>query len=138
MIVTLAGIGLWVAGYAHYQGLLVMGMVTLAAVYFLFSYQPPKTEALSVRGKLGMRLLHIAASVAAVGVLFTLLPLEGAANMLAVGSASLVLATLFTLSILRASASAPERALLRAGLLRTAMITCLSVYLFVTTQQLWR
>ncbi|MCU0419563.1 MAG: hypothetical protein MUC38_07875 [Cyclobacteriaceae bacterium] len=136
LLVTLSGIALWIAGFGDYRSVLMVGMVTLAGIYFLYVYQPPQGEEPGAIGKLAVKLLHVSAAVAAIGVLFTLLPLEGAPPMLAVGAASSVLATGLTVYALLTATGSKNA--LRAGLLRTLMITCLASYVFVTTQQLWR
>ncbi|MBN8576086.1 MAG: hypothetical protein J0L66_04055 [Cytophagales bacterium] len=86
----------------HYQQLagaadiLMIGLSTLAGVYFLSAFtvnnQPDNKH--SPRALLVLKLIFMAASVAVIGILFTLLNLEGNQQMLLIGTGVLGIASI--------------------------------------------
>lgn len=92
LLVTIVGI------YLSNLEILMIGMATLAAVYFVRAFTPPelgdnggKQRGLFdlLAGVIAMKVAWIASSVAIIGALFTILHLTGAEKQLLIGVVSL-------------------------------------------------
>jgi hypothetical protein len=68
---------------------LMLTFMTLAAFYFLSAFFPPETDVLFLG--IAAKVVGIASAVSTVGILFSLLAIEGAKNQLVVGMTSLAI-----------------------------------------------
>lgn len=138
LLVVLMGALLWALGNNSYQKVLTMGLGTFVISYFLYAFQPPQEKHVSTLVALTTKLMYLGASVATLGVVFWLSQWAGAKLMLFIGSVPLILGTLMFLFAVAISGSTNDRNIARAVLLRTVIISCLSVYLFFyANRHLW-
>ncbi len=86
--ISLLGIVLYVIGNSGAETLLISGLSTLAACYFLIGFIPPVTKPDSKPGLytfVASKVIYVALSVTLIGILFAVMQLEGADKMLLIG-----------------------------------------------------
>jgi hypothetical protein len=97
LLLTLLGIGLKYLQLPVADQVLMIGLSTLAGVYFLMAFMPPIIPAgiqPLLFSLIVIKVLYISSSVVTIGVLFRLLHLPGNEEMLFVGMGSLAIACL--------------------------------------------
>lgn len=97
--ISLLSIFFYIIGGAGAERLLISGLSILAACYFLIGFMPPKIQPDSKPGLysfLVFKVIYIALSVTLIGILFAVMQLEGADNMLLIGCGVLTIGLLIS------------------------------------------
>jgi hypothetical protein len=97
--ISLLGIFLYITGNEGANMLLLAGLSTLSACYFLIGFIPPVTKPDSkpnLYSFVVLKIIYIALSVTLIGILFAVMQLEGADNMLLIGCSVLTIGLLIS------------------------------------------
>jgi hypothetical protein len=118
--------------------LVMVGLSTLAGVFFVTGFLPPPTIEKSLREETAKtfvdllililwKVLHIALAVATIGLLFYLLHLKGFSQMMLIGTMTLVVALLLTgFIILQKNEYLPP---LKTAIIKASMMAIIGVYI---------
>lgn len=129
LILSGLGLGLLTLQYAGATELLMIGLSTLAGVYFLMAFMmiqlPPDCKP-NLYSFVLYKLIYITAAVTIIGILFALLKFPGADQMLLIGCGGLGVSILFsTVLIVR---NRDNRVVLKTSFLRGLGLLLLGVY----------
>lgn len=97
--ISFFGIILYIMGNSGAEMLLISGLSTLSACYFLIGFTPPVTKPDSKPNLYSFvlsKVIYIALSVTLIGILFAVMQLEGADNMLLIGCSVLTIGLLIS------------------------------------------
>jgi len=106
LIVSGLGLGFLILEYPGANELIMLGLSTLAGVYFLSAFmmvQVPVNSKPNLYCFVLYKLIYIASAVTVIGVLFSLLKLSGADQMLLIGCAALGVSILFAAALIGSS-----------------------------------
>ncbi len=95
--ISLLGVVFLLMGNSGAETILIAGLSTLAATYFLVSFIPPQIHPgtkPSLHSYTVSKVIYIALSVTLIGILFAVLALEGADKMLLIGCSVLTIGAL--------------------------------------------
>ncbi len=140
-IAELATTALAAAGLVvHFAGttlpeVLMIGLSGLAVVYFLSAFQVPEKPSTTDKSlgtllpALTNKVIGTALSVCCIGILFSILGLEGSANMLLIGVLSLAAGIVISAFVVIGNSSRLDQ--VKPGLLRAIPVCLISAYFLV-------
>lgn len=129
LIVSVFGLGFLLLRYPGANELLMIGLSTLAGVSFLMAFmmlQIPSTCNPNLYSFILYKLIHIASSVTLIGILFALLKLKGADQMLLMGCGALGVSLLFSAALM--GINRDNQVVLKSPLFRSFPLLIVGVY----------
>lgn len=130
LLISLTGLAFRILHYSGADQLLMIGFSTLAMSYFLMAFMPmhiPVGCKPDVYTTMVYKIIYIGCSVAAIGILFQFLNLNGASELLRIGSAATGVAMIAAVILI--ARKNDNWVVLKNAIIRGAGLLLISIYM---------